>query len=157
MVVTADTADPTGDEVRITRIDALHENVEAAEDHRRAVALQHRPVGEVDLRVDAEAADDPRDRVPRHLLDNDLLFARRLNRRHLVYSLPGLSRRRNHELDDSLTNASDSPSSTSFPYAAIPVPCRTWWRCCACGSSAPSGRRPASGKRMLPDPTCPAP
>ena len=87
MVVTADPADPAGDEVRIARIDALHEDVEPAEDHRGAVALQHRPVGEVDLRVDPEAADDPRDRIPRHLLDNDLLFAWRLNRRHLVYLL----------------------------------------------------------------------
>ena len=76
VVVTADAADPAGDEVRVARIDPLHEDVEAAEDHRGAVALEHLLVGEVDLGVDAEAADDPGDRIPRHLLDHDLLSRR---------------------------------------------------------------------------------
>ena len=76
VVVTADAADAAGDEVRVPRIDPLHEDVEAAEDHRRAVALVDVLVREVDLRVDPEAADDARDRVPRHLLDDDLLLAR---------------------------------------------------------------------------------
>ena len=77
VVVTADAADPAGDEVRVARIDPLHEDVEAAEDHRGAVALEDLPVREVDLRVDPEAADDPGDRIPRHLLDHDLLVAAR--------------------------------------------------------------------------------
>ena len=83
VVITADAADPAGDEVRVARIDPLHEDVEAAEDHRRAVALQHLLVGEVDLGVDPEAADDPGDRVPRHLLDHHLgVAARGFNCRH---------------------------------------------------------------------------
>jgi hypothetical protein len=73
VVVAADAADPTRDEVRVAWIDPLHEDVEATEDHRRAVALEDLLVGEVDLGVDAEAPDDPRDRVPRHLLDEHLL------------------------------------------------------------------------------------
>jgi hypothetical protein len=74
VVVTADPADATGDEVRVARIDPLHEDVEPAEDHRRAVALDDLLVGEVDLGVDAQRPDDARDRVPRHLLDDDLLL-----------------------------------------------------------------------------------
>ncbi len=73
VVVTADAADPAGDEVRVARVDALHEDVESPEDHRRRVALVDLLVGEVDLRVDAEAADDPGDRIPRHLLDHHVL------------------------------------------------------------------------------------
>ena len=56
VVVAADAADAARDEVRVARIDPLHEDVEAAEDHRGAVALEHLLVGEVDLGVDAEAA-----------------------------------------------------------------------------------------------------
>ena len=89
VVVTADAADAAGDEVRVPRIDPLHEDVEAAEDHRRAVALEHLLVGEVDLGVDAQAADDPGDRIPRHLLDGDLLLDRSLCCGH-VRSSPAL-------------------------------------------------------------------
>ena len=78
VVVTADAADPARDEVRVARVDPLHEDVEAAEDHRRAVALEDLLVREVDLGVDAEAADDPGHRIPRHLLDGDLLLDGRL-------------------------------------------------------------------------------
>ena len=67
VVVTADAADTAGDEVGVARILALHEDRVAAEDRRGAVALDDFAVLEVDLRVDAEAADDPGDRVPRHL------------------------------------------------------------------------------------------
>ncbi len=59
VVVTADPADPARDEVGVARVDPLHEDVEPAEDHRGAVALEHLLVGEVDLGVDAEAAHDP--------------------------------------------------------------------------------------------------
>ncbi len=67
VVVAADTADAAGDEVGVARVLALHEDAVAAEDRRRAVALGNRLVGPIDLRVDPEAADDARDRVPRHL------------------------------------------------------------------------------------------
>jgi hypothetical protein len=67
VVVAADAADAAGDEVRVARVLALHEDGVAAEDRRRAVALGDRTVAEVDLRVDAETADDAGDRVPRHL------------------------------------------------------------------------------------------
>ena len=82
VVVTADATDAARDEVRVARVDALHEDVEAAEHHRGAVALQHLLVREVDLGVDAQAAHDPRDRVPRHLLDEDLLTLGGLRCRH---------------------------------------------------------------------------
>ena len=67
VVVAADAADAAGDEVRVAGILALHEDRVAAEDRRRAVALDHFLVLEVDLGVDAEAADDAGDRIPRHL------------------------------------------------------------------------------------------
>ena len=67
MVVTADTADAAGDEVGVAWILALHEDRVAAEDRRRAVTLDDFAVLEVDLGVDAEAADDAGDGIPRHL------------------------------------------------------------------------------------------
>ena len=66
VVVAADSADATGDEVRVARILALHEDRVAAEDRRGAVALDDLSVVEVDLGVDAEAADDAGDGIPRH-------------------------------------------------------------------------------------------
>src|ERR1700716_2186748 len=67
VVVAADPADPAGDEVGVAGVLALHEDAVAAEDRRGAVALDDLALGEVDLGVDAQAAHDPRDRVPRHL------------------------------------------------------------------------------------------
>ena len=67
VVIAANPADPAGDEVGVARVLALHEYAVTAEDRRSAVALGDSPVGKVDLGVDAEAADDPGDRVPRHL------------------------------------------------------------------------------------------
>ena len=49
MVVATDTADPAGDEVRVPRVFALHENAVAAEDRRSAVAFRHLPVIKIDL------------------------------------------------------------------------------------------------------------
>ena len=69
VVVAADAADAAGDEMRIPRVLVLHEDAVAAEDRRRAVALDDFLRVEVDLRVDAEAADDAGDRVPGHLDD----------------------------------------------------------------------------------------
>ena len=95
VVVTADAADAAGDEVGVARVDPLHEDVEAAEDHRGAVALQDFLVGEVDLGVDPEAADDPGHRIPRHLLDRDLLLDRGFRCGHLSF-LP-VGRGRGHQ------------------------------------------------------------
>ena len=67
VVVAADAADAAGDEVRVARVLALHEDAVAAKDRRGAVALGDLAVVEVDLGVDAEAADDPGDRIPVHL------------------------------------------------------------------------------------------
>ena len=69
VVVAADAADAAGDEVGVARVLALHEDAVAAEDRRRAVAVDDLALAEVDLAVDAEAADDARDRIPRHLHD----------------------------------------------------------------------------------------
>ena len=67
VVVAANSADAAGDEVGIPRVLALHEDGIAAEDRGRALALHHLVVLEIDLGVDAEAADDPRDGIPVHL------------------------------------------------------------------------------------------
>ena len=67
VIVAADPADPAGDEVGVARVFAFHEDAVAAEDRRGAVALGDRPLGEIDLGVDAQAAHDPRDRVPGHI------------------------------------------------------------------------------------------
>jgi hypothetical protein len=69
VVVAADAADAAGDEVRVARVLALHEHAVAAEQRRGAVALDHLAVVEIYLGVDAQVADDARDRVPRHLHD----------------------------------------------------------------------------------------
>ena len=74
VVVTADTADPARDEVRVARVLALHEDRVAAEDRRRRVALHHALLREIDLRVDPEAPDDAGDRVPRHLDEAGLVL-----------------------------------------------------------------------------------
>ena len=119
VVVTADPADPAGDEVRVARVDALHEDVEPAEDHRGAVALEHLLVREVDLRVDAERPDDAGDRIPRHLLDHDLpLLARLLGSRHPhapLWSAVVIAR------SAGAGNRCRGPCSV----AASPAPCRT--------------------------------
>ena len=69
VVVAADAADAAGDEVRVARVLALHEHAVAAEQRRRRLAADHLAAVEVDLGVDAEVADDARDRVPRHVDD----------------------------------------------------------------------------------------
>ena len=67
MIIAANSADPAGDEMRVARIFALHENAVAAENGGGAVAFRHFAILEIDLGVDAQAAHDPRDRVPVHL------------------------------------------------------------------------------------------
>ena len=92
VVVTADAADAAGDEVRVPGVLAPHEDAVAAEDRGRAVALPDLLGLEVDRRVDAEAADDPGDRVPGHLDDVGVRLLRRrlpaLCRGHVVASPP---------------------------------------------------------------------
>ncbi len=66
MVIAADAADAAGDEVRVARIFALHEDAVAAEDGGRAMALGHLPVFKIDLGKDSQAAHDPGNRVPVH-------------------------------------------------------------------------------------------
>ena len=82
VVVTADAADAASDEVRVPRVLAFHEDRVAAEDRAGAVALGHHALVEVDLGVDAEAADDPGDRIPGHL-DEALLVLGELAGRNL--------------------------------------------------------------------------
>ena len=67
VVIAADPADAAGDEVRIARIFALHEDAVAAEDRRGAVTLGNFALAEVDFGEDAEAAHDPGNRIPVHL------------------------------------------------------------------------------------------
>ena len=105
VVVAADPADPAGNEVRVARVLALHEDAVAAEDRRGAVALRD-PLGlEVDLGVDAQAADDPGDGIPGHLGE----FGRCLGR-HRV------------------TTSSGSRCGVRSPSRATSVPCPPSWR-----------------------------
>jgi hypothetical protein len=64
MIVAADSADATGNLMRITRVLAFHEHAVATKDGRGAMAFDDLPVVEIDLRMDAEAADDPGNRIP---------------------------------------------------------------------------------------------
>jgi hypothetical protein len=67
VVVTADPADPAGDEVRVAGVFPLHEDAVTAEDRRGAMALRD-PLGlEVYFGVNAETADDPGNGIPGHL------------------------------------------------------------------------------------------
>jgi hypothetical protein len=67
VVIAADAANATRDEVGIAGILPLHEHAIATEDRRSAIALGHAAISEVDLGVDTQAADDAGHRVPRHL------------------------------------------------------------------------------------------
>ena len=69
MVIATDPAYAAGDEVTIPRVFVLHEDRVAAEDRRRAMTFEDLLRVEIDFCVDAEAADDSRDRIPRHLND----------------------------------------------------------------------------------------
>ena len=112
VVVAADPADPAGDEVRVAGVLALHEDAVAAEDRGGAVALRD-PLGlEVDLGVDAEAADDPGDRVPGHLGELGLLG-------RLGFVFYG-----RHQI----TTSSGSRCGVRSPSRATSVPCPRSWR-----------------------------
>jgi hypothetical protein len=66
VIVSANAANTASDEMGVTRILVLHEDAVAAEDRRCAVAFDHLLRIEIDLGVDAEAADDASDWIPRH-------------------------------------------------------------------------------------------
>src|SRR5688500_17544956 len=67
MVIPTDPANSARDEMRVPGVLPPHEHAVAAKDRRGGVALHDLLVGEVDLGMDSEAADDACDRVPRHL------------------------------------------------------------------------------------------
>jgi hypothetical protein len=50
MIVPANSADTAGDEVRIPRVFAFHENAVSPENRGRAVTLRDLPVFKIDLR-----------------------------------------------------------------------------------------------------------
>jgi hypothetical protein len=66
VVVSADAADATGDEVRVAGVFALHENAVAAKDRRGAVTLGDLFVFKIDLGKDAQATHDSGDGIPVH-------------------------------------------------------------------------------------------
>jgi hypothetical protein len=114
VIIAADAADAAGDEMRVARILALHEDAIAAEDRRRAVALGHLLVLEVDLGEDAQAAHDPGDWIPR--------FFDELSRARLALFFDGshrvtpifLTRRKGR--DDSRWSGAGRDGATSAPY-----------------------------------------
>src|SRR4029079_18404120 len=67
VIVAADATNAAGDEMGVARLLAAHEHGITAKDGRRAVAFGYAAVRKIDLRINPEAAHDPRDRVPRHL------------------------------------------------------------------------------------------
>jgi hypothetical protein len=67
MVVATDAADAAGDKVGVARIFALHEEAVTSENRGGAMTLRHLTLLEINLSIDAEAANDACDRIPRHL------------------------------------------------------------------------------------------
>jgi hypothetical protein len=67
MVIAADPADARRYEVCVAGILSAHEDAVAAENRRGRMALGYDLFLKIDLRVDSEAADDARDRIPGHL------------------------------------------------------------------------------------------
>ena len=66
MVIAADSANAAGDEMRVARVLALHENAVAAKNRRCAVALGHAPIFKVNLGENSQASYNPGDRIPVH-------------------------------------------------------------------------------------------
>jgi hypothetical protein len=64
VIVATDAADPAGDEVRVRRALAFHEDGVATKYGRRAPAISNDVATEVHLGVNAQASDDARNRVP---------------------------------------------------------------------------------------------
>ncbi len=76
MVIATDSTDAARNKMGVPGILSAHEDAIAAEDGGRAVTLRDLPVGKVDFRVNAEAAYDPCDRIPRHI-DQPVIRSRR--------------------------------------------------------------------------------
>ena len=114
VVVAANTANPAGDEVRVPRILALHENTVAAKDGRSAVAFRHRAILKIDLRKNPQASHDPGDRIPVHVHQVSRLrrrfFAHPGNCAHFLGSFFNMP-------------AGGSPWSARHRGAATSVPC----------------------------------
>ena len=66
MVISADAANATGDEVRVPRVFASHEDAVAAKDGRGAITFDDFAVVEINLSENSETPDDSGDRVPVH-------------------------------------------------------------------------------------------
>ena len=66
VIVAANPANAAGDEMGIPRILVLHEDAIAAKDGRGAVAFGNLLLGEIDLRINAEASHNTGDWVPGH-------------------------------------------------------------------------------------------
>jgi hypothetical protein len=67
VIIAADSADATGDEMSVAWILTLHKNAVAAEDRGGAVTLGHLTVLKVDLGENSQATHNPGDRIPIHL------------------------------------------------------------------------------------------
>jgi hypothetical protein len=67
MIVAADSADTAGDEVRVSRIFALHEDAVTTEDRGGAMAFGDLPIVKVDLCEDPKASDDSGNGIPVHI------------------------------------------------------------------------------------------
>src|SRR5487761_1781195 len=122
VVVTADPADAAGDEVRVPRVLALHEDAVSAEDRRGAMALDDLLLAKVNLGIDAQAAHDPGNRVPGHL-HNAGVFGRR-HRSSSLLSRPLLSRLRS-PCGSAVPPAVDVTRSSWSPSGARPPSCAT--------------------------------
>ena len=72
VIIAADPADAAADKVGVARIDAAHENIEAAKDHGGAVAFLHFAVRKIDFAMYAQAPDNAGDRIPRHFFDDNV-------------------------------------------------------------------------------------
>src|SRR5262249_8579047 len=66
VIVPADAANAAGNEMGVARILVFHEHAVAPKYRGCAVAFPHLLVLEIDLRENAEAADDASDRIPVH-------------------------------------------------------------------------------------------
>jgi hypothetical protein len=67
MIVAANAADPTADEMRVAGILPFHEDAVSPENGGCAVTLDHFAAVEIDFCVYTETTDHARDRIPRHL------------------------------------------------------------------------------------------
>ncbi len=126
VVITADAADTAGDKMGVAGIFALHKQAVATKDRRGAAAFYDLSVLEVDLGVDAQAADNACYWVPRHI---DKLWRRAGRifssdfRTHdvLLSLVPSLVPMGFIIVPAGIVIGAGSPSSTVFLYDAMTV------------------------------------